>query len=100
RLAVVSCERRRNRVSYRINKLTVKRTDADGRMIFTSQESRDQTRNLEIAREKVRRLLAAALREPRVRRATRPSTAARERRIEGKKQRGSLKRSRGRPEPE
>jgi len=88
------------RARARLHTLTVNRLDADGRLVITSQESRDQSRNLEIAREKVRRLLAAALREPRVRRATRPSTSARERRIEGKKQRGSLKRSRGRPELE
>ena len=89
-----------DRARARLHALAVNRLDADGRLVVTSQESRDQARNLEIAREKVRRLLAAALREPRVRRATRPSTAARERRIEGKKQRGSLKRSRGRPELE
>jgi len=89
-----------DRARARLHTLAVNRLDADGRLVVTSQESRDQARNLEIAREKVRRLLAAALREPRVRRATRPSTAARERRIEGKKQRGSLKRSRGRPELE
>ena len=80
-----------DRARARLHTLTVNRLDADGRLVITSQESRDQSRNLEIAREKVRRLLAAALREPRVRRATRPS---------GKKQRGSLKRSRGRPELE
>ncbi len=89
-----------DRARARLHTLTVNRLDADGRLVITSQESRDQSRNLEIAREKVRRLLAAALREPRVRRATRPSTAARERRIEGKKRRGSLKRSRGRRELE
>jgi len=89
-----------DRARTRMHALAVSRLDADGRLVVTSQESRDQSRNLEIAREKVRRLVASALREPRVRRATRPSAAARERRIEGKKQRSSLKRSRGRPEME
>jgi ribosome-associated protein len=89
-----------DRARARMHALVVNRLDADGRLVVTSQESRDQSRNLEIAREKVRRLVASALREPRVRRATRPSAAARERRIEGKKQRSSLKRSRGRPEME
>ncbi|OLC01386.1 MAG: hypothetical protein AUH30_00065 [Candidatus Rokubacteria bacterium 13_1_40CM_68_15] len=87
-----------DRARARLHALAVNRLDADGRLVVTSQESREQARNLEIAREKVRRLLTAALREPRVRRATRPSAAAKERRLEGKKRRASLKRWRGRPE--
>ena len=46
--------------------------------------------------ERVRGLVAAALREPRRRKASRPTTAARERRIETKKHRGALKRERAR----
>src|SRR5262249_39603380 len=89
-----------DRARARVHALALNRLDSDGRLVVTSQESRDQSRNLEIAREKVRRLVASALREPRVRRATRPSAGARERRLESKKQRGSLKRSRGRLEME
>jgi len=89
-----------DRARARVHALALNRLDADGRLVVTSQESRDQSRNLPIAREKVRRLVASALREPRVRRATRPSAGARERRLESKKQRGSLKRSRGRLEME
>ena len=47
-----------DRARGRLHTLTVNRLDADGRLVVTSQESRDQSRNLEIAREKVRRLLA------------------------------------------
>jgi len=70
------------------------RLDGEGRLQITSQATRDQLRNLEDARDKVRRLVAAALREPRRRRASRPPAGAVERRIEGKKRRGALKRSR------
>src|SRR5215470_13305387 len=49
------------------------RLDAEGRLQITSQLTRDQSRNLENARDKVRALVEAALREPRPRRASRPS---------------------------
>jgi ribosome-associated protein len=82
---------------HRLRALAGRRLDADGRLQITSQATRDQTRNLEDAREKVRALVAAALREPKRRRASRPTKAARERRIESKKRRGTTKRLRGRP---
>ena len=74
------------------------RLDADGRLMVTSQRTRNQARNLEDAREKVRALVAAALREPRIRRPSRPGATARERRISEKKARGALKRERRRLE--
>ena len=74
------------------------RLDAHGRLMVTSQATRNQARNLDDAREKVRALVAAALREPRPRRPSRPSTGATERRLEAKKHRGALKRGRARPE--
>jgi ribosome-associated protein len=72
------------------------RLDADGRLMVSSQAERNQARNLEDALDRVRALVAAALREPRSRKVSRPSTAARERRIESKKRRGALKRERAR----
>ena len=81
----------------RLRALAGRRLDAEGRLQITSQVTRDQTRNLEDAREKVRALVTAALREPKRRRPSRPSAAARERRIESKKRRGTTKRLRGRP---
>jgi ribosome-associated protein len=74
------------------------RLDADGRLMVSSQAERNQARNLEDALDRVRALVAAALREPRKRRASRPTAAARERRIETKKHRGALKRARARNE--
>ena len=81
----------------RLRALAGHRLDAEGRLQVTSQSTRDQARNLEDAREKVRALVAAALREPKRRRPSRPTRAARERRIETKKRRGTTKRLRGRP---
>ncbi len=74
------------------------RVDAGGRLMVTSQRTRNQARNLEDAHEKVRALVAAALREPLKRRKSRTPAGATERRLETKKHRGALKRERARPE--
>jgi ribosome-associated protein len=78
----------------RLITLCRRRLDADGRLMVSSQATRNQARNLEDARERVRLLVAAALREPRPRKASAPSVGARERRLDTKKRRGALKRGR------
>src|SRR5262245_9909998 len=54
----------------RLQMLAAPRLDAEGRLLITSQASRNQARNIEDARDKVRRLVAAALVRPRPRVAT------------------------------
>jgi ribosome-associated protein len=81
----------------RLHALARHRLDADGRLVVTSQATRNQARNLEDARDKVRALIAAALVRPRPRTATRPTVAARERRLGAKRSRGTVKRLRARP---
>jgi ribosome-associated protein len=85
-----------DRARERLQALTRHRLDAGGRLQVTSQATRDQGRNLEDARAKVRTLVTAALREPKRRRPSRPTAAARERRIEQKKRRAAVKRLRAR----
>ena len=80
----------------RLKALCRHRLDAEGRLMVSSQTERNQARNLADALDRIRALVAAALREPRSRRASRPSAAARERRLQVKKQRGALKRERTR----
>jgi ribosome-associated protein len=64
-------------------------------------DTRSQARNRELALERLRERLAAALRTPRARRPTAPSAAARRRRVDAKRRRGQLKRQRRtRPEME
>jgi ribosome-associated protein len=70
------------------------------RLTAVAQDSRSQSRNRELALERLRGRLAAALAVPRSRHATKPSRGARERRIQSKRQRGEIKRARRRPEPE
>ena len=65
-------------------------------MLVTSQKTRDQARNLEDAREKLRALVARALVEPRRRRPTRPTRASRTARRRQKTELSHRKRSRSR----
>ena len=68
------------------------------RLTAVAQDSRSQSRNRELALERLRGRLAAALAVPRSRRATKPSRGARERRLESKRRRGDVKRARRRPD--
>jgi ribosome-associated protein len=78
----------------RLEALAAGRRDADGKLVVTSQRTRDQLRNLEDARDKVRRLVERALREPRPRRLTQPSRGAVDRRLKRKHERSVVKRGR------
>lgn len=76
------------------------RLDQEGVLHLTSQAGRSQLENRADVLERFQRLLAAALRPPKPRRATRPTAAARQQRLEGKRRRGQAKRMRGRVGPE
>ncbi len=78
----------------RLTALAAGRLDADGRLLVTSQRTRDQFRNLEDAREKVKKLVERALKTPRPRRLTQPSPSAVERRLRHKHERSVVKRIR------
>jgi ribosome-associated protein len=62
-----------------------------------AQDERSQSRNRELAIERLIEKLRAALAVPRPRRPTKPTTASRERRLAGKKRRGQTKRLRRPP---
>jgi ribosome-associated protein len=80
----------------RLVALAAGRLDGRGRLLVTSQRTRDQPRNLEDAREKARALIARSLVAPKRRRPTRASASARERRLEGKRRDARIKSGRGR----
>jgi ribosome-associated protein len=67
------------------------------RVTAVAQDARSQARNRELALERLRERLAAALLRPKRRRATRPSRAARERRLEQKRRTSERKRRRRAP---
>jgi ribosome-associated protein len=70
------------------------------RVTATAQDSRSQARNRELALERLREKLAAALAVPRARRRTRPGRAARERRLDAKRRTAERKRGRRPPRPD
>jgi len=71
-------------------------TDA-GVLVIQANRFRDQAKNREDARARLADILAAALRVPKRRIATRPTRASKERRIDAKKTRSAIKRNRGAP---
>lgn len=73
------------------------RLDAEGLWIVVSDRTRDQLKNLEDAREKAADAIRAALVRPIPRRATRPTKASKERRLDAKKRASHLKRHRSGP---
>jgi ribosome-associated protein len=70
------------------------RITADGVVVIKAQNHRTQEQNRTEAIERLRQLILAATRVPRKRVPTRPGRAAKERRLEGKKKRGEIKRMR------
>ena len=63
-----------------------------------AQDERSQSRNRELALDRLAAAIRAGLRVERKRRATKPTTAARERRLDEKKRRGTTKRLRQAPD--
>jgi ribosome-associated protein len=81
-------------VKARLRAVAGGRIDADGQLLVTSQDTRDQKRNLEDARAKLAALVRAALVEPKRRRKTKPSRGAVARRLDDKRKRSEKKRER------
>ena len=75
----------------RLRALVANKLDAEGRLFLTSQKERDQPRNLEDCREKLRALIERAMVRPKARRPTKPTRGSVERRIEAKKRVGQKK---------
>jgi ribosome-associated protein len=71
-----------------------RRLTTEGVLVVQAQDERSQSMNREIAIERVLALLEQGLRRPKPRRPTRPSRAAKERRLQSKKAAGRNKRSR------
>jgi ribosome-associated protein len=67
------------------------------RVTAVAQDARSQARNRELALERLRRRLAEALTPRRHRRATRPTAASVERRLDVKRRQAARKRERRRP---
>ena len=75
------------------------RASTEGVILITAQRVRVQSRNRADALERLVELIREASHKPKPRKATRPSRAAKQRRLDSKKQRGEVKRTRsGKPD--
>ena len=81
----------------RAERLAGKRLTKDGVLVITAARFRSQERNREDAEARLVALLQKAAVPPTPRKATRPSRAAKQRRLESKVQRGEIKKLRRRP---
>ena len=81
-------------VRTRLIRLAGRRITQDGILLIEARQFRTQERNREDAINRLVELIGQAVLKPKPRKKTKPSKAAKERRIEGKKQRGKVKRMR------
>ena len=84
-------------VKKRLLSTSDQRITVDGVVIIKAQNHRTQEKNRNEAVARLVALIKSALRVPRKRIPTRPGRAAKGRRMESKKQRGSLKKLRSKP---
>jgi len=84
-------------VKKRLSLKQDQRITAEGVVIIKAQNHRTQEKNRAEAFSRLAELIRGALHAPRNRIPTKPGRAAKERRLESKKQRGSLKKLRGKP---
>ena len=87
-------------VEVRLKRLAGEKWTSDGAVVIFVQDTRSLARNREIARERLAALIEKALHVPKRRIATRPTLGSKKRRLEGKKQRGTVKSLRGKVDPE
>jgi ribosome-associated protein len=82
-------------VRERLMRLAGKRVNADGILVIEASRFRTQEQNRADARARLIALIRQATVRPKTRRKTKPSRAAKEKRIAGKKYRGQVKALRG-----
>jgi ribosome-associated protein len=84
-------------VKSRLRALAGSRLTAGDEVVIVAREHRTQAQNRAAARARLDALIARASRPPRRRRATKASAAERKARLESKRRRSTVKRTRGRP---
>jgi ribosome-associated protein len=82
-------------VYARLKTLAGSRMTSGGEIVITARKYRNQEANREDARARLADLVDRAHVQPAKRRRTRPSRAAKAKRVDAKKQRGSVKQGRG-----
>lgn len=84
-----------NAVYLRLVPLAGSRLTKDGVIVITANEYRERERNREAALARLVELIRAAAIPPKRRRATEPTKASKERRLQSKQKRGETKKGRG-----
>jgi ribosome-associated protein len=87
-------------VKARLRAQQRRRVTAEGEVVISSQRYRDQERNREDCLEKLRLMVLAALAAPKPRKATRPTRGSQQRRLQTKRRRSTVKKSRKAPTDE
>ncbi|MDZ7711464.1 MAG: alternative ribosome rescue aminoacyl-tRNA hydrolase ArfB [Roseovarius sp.] len=87
-------------VKARLRRLAGRRWTKEGALVLQCDETRSQTRNREIVRERLAGLIRQATVKPKRRIPTRPTLGAKKRRLKAKKTRGEVKALRGRVDGE
>jgi ribosome-associated protein len=82
------------RVRVRLRTLAGRRLTSDDVIVLSAQRFRTQEHNKRDALERLGEMIAQARIEPRIRKATKPTRASKERRLEGKQKRGDVKKGR------
>jgi len=81
-------------VKQRLTAMAGSRITADGVLVIEAREYRTQGQNREAARARLVELIRRAAVRPKSRRKTKPTKAAKERRLDGKRRRSETKRAR------
>jgi ribosome-associated protein len=84
-------------VKARLRVLAKNSLDGEGRILVTSQKTRDQSKNLADAREKLKEIVQKALVVPKKRKPTKPTKGSKVRRLVAKKKVGAKKATRKPP---
>jgi len=85
-----------NAVFLRLKTLAGRRMTKDGVIVITANRFRAQERNRADAQDRLTALIRDAAEPPKFRRATRPSSGAKQRRLESKRRQSDTKKVRGR----
>ena len=85
-----------NEVKTRLMTIAGSRMTTEGVLVIDAREHRTQAQNREAARARLVEFITRATQKPKKRHATKPSKAAKEKRLVSKKRRGDIKAARGR----
>jgi len=88
-----------NGMFQRLRRIAGSRMTADGVVVLTASRFRTQAANREDARRRLAEMLEQAAHVPKTRRATKPSRAAKAQRVDAKKRKGEVKKTRARVRP-